>query len=425
MGRWFNFPFRMNKLLLIFLAACPFHLPAFAQPGCTDPFAGNYNPVATTNNGSCVYNSVTYTPFVKVDPLSDSVIETSGLQFANGELWTINDKNGKPQLYRIDTLTNTIKQRVYLNGVINDDWEDLAFDGTFFYVGDFGNNLTGGRTDLKIYKFLFSAIDLTDITDTIQANEIETIHFTYSDQPQPATASGYNNTRYDCEAMLVENNKIHLFSKNWADNITTHYVINSTDAGNYTANATESYPVGYMVTAAAKVAGQNIIALLGYVNSGVGNHYLHILSDYRADSFFTGNKRRIDLGDATVMGQSEGICFRNGKYGYMCNEFFTRTVGPFTITVPQKLRSFDISSFVGNYLTKYSFTGNGNWSDASNWKDKIIPPAALLPGNEIMIAPQGNGTCILDIPYTLSPGATLHTVTGKSFIIRGNLTILQ
>jgi hypothetical protein len=420
-----NFPFRMKKTVLIFLLVGAFQLEAVAQPGCTDPLANNYNASATGNNGSCTYNSTSYSPIIKVDPLSDSVIETSGLYFANGYLWTVNDKNGKPQLYRIDTVSNAVQQRVYLNGVINDDWEDISFDGTYFYVGDFGNNLTGGRTDLKIYKFPFSAIDINTATDTIQPNEIETIHFTYSDQPQPATPSGYNNTRFDCEAMIVDNDKIHLFSKNWVDNTTTHYVINSIAAGNYVANAVETYPVGYLVTAAAKVAGQNTIVLLGYINSGLGNHYLHILSDYRADSFFTGNKRRIDLGDATVMGQSEGICFRNGKYGFISNEFFTRTAGPFTITVPQKLRSFDISSFTGSYFTKYRFTGNGNWSNTANWKDELIPPATLLAGNEIIIDPPGNGSCILDIPYNLSPGAILNTLPGKNFVIQGNLSIQQ
>lgn len=392
-------------------------------PGCTDPSATNYNAAATDNNGSCTYNTTNYTPIIKVDPLSDSVIETSGLQMAGGYLWTFNDKNGKAALYRIDTISNNIQQRIILKDAINNDWEDIAFDGTYFYIGDFGNNLTGGRTDLKIYKFPFNAIDLNNPVDTIQPNEIETINFIYSDQPQPVTPSGNNNTKYDCEGMIVDNNKIHLFSKNWVDNTTIHYVINSITAGNYIATATETFANGYLVTAADKVQGQNIIALLGYQNSGTGNHYLHILSDYKADSFFTGNKRRIDLGDATVMGQSEGITFRNGKYGYISNEKFIRMVGPFTVTVNQKLRSFDISSFVGDYFTKYIFTGNGNWNDSNNWKDKIQPPASLISGNEIIISPITAGTCVLDIQYTMPAGTKLTVSSDKSFVMNGNLRI--
>lgn len=408
------------KTILATLPILFITLFSFGQsPGCTDPLATNYNTAAIDNNGSCIYNTTNYSPVIKVDPLSDSVIETSGLQFANGYLWTFNDRLGKPQLYRIDTITNAIEQRVFLNGATNTDWEDIAFDGTYFYIGDFGNNQTGARTDLKIYKFPFAAIDLNNSADTIQTNEIEIINFTYSDQPQPPTPSGYNNTKYDCEAMIVDNNKIHLFSKNWIDNSTTHYIINGTIAGNYTATAVETFANGYLVTAADKIAGQNIIVLLGYVNSGVGNHYLHILSDYRADSFFTGNKRRIDLGDATIMGQSEGITFRNDKNGYISNEQFIRAVGPFTITVNQKLRSFDISSFVGNYFTTYIFTGNGNWTDSNHWKYNVKPPASLLPGNEIII----DGYCILDINYTMPPATKLTINAGKNFLVTGNLEV--
>ncbi len=411
------------KTIALFMLLMGTLAKAQSQPGCTDPLANNYDAAAIENNGSCTYNTTNYSPIIKVDPLSDSVVENSGLQFANGYLWTFNDQLNKPQLYRIDTASNTVQQRVYLKGITNTDWEDIAFDGTYFYIGDFGNNNTGGRANLKIYKFPFAAIDLANAIDTIQPNNIETIHFIYSNQPQPVAPTGYNNTKYDCEAMIVDNNKIHLFSKNWVGNTTTHYVINSTSAGNYIAEATETFDNGYLVTAADKMQGQNIIVLIGYVNSGFGNHYMHILSDYRADSFFTGNKRKIDLGDATVMGQAEGIAFRNGKYGYISNEKFVRMVGPVTLTVNQKLKSFDISGLVSNYFTKYIFTGNGNWSDSDNWKDKMAPPPSLVAGNEIIIDPIAGGVCLLDIPFTMPSGTKLTISNDKSFVMNGNLTV--
>jgi hypothetical protein len=224
--------------------------------------------------------------------------------------------------------------------------------------------------------------------------------------------------------MIADNNKIHLFTKNWANINTTHYVINNTNAGSYIATPVETLATGFLVTAADKVPGQNIITLLGYQNSGVGNHFLYILSDYKADSFFTGNKRIINLPDATVMGQSEGLCFRNGKYGYTSNEKFVQSIGPFTITVNQKLRSFDISSFVNNYFTQYTFTGNGNWSDVNNWQYNIKPPATIYAGNKIIIDPVAGGICSLDILYTLPAAAKLLVNTGKNFLVQGNL-ILQ
>lgn len=393
--------------------------------GCTDPLSSNYNPLATVNDGSCNYAATTYSPPLKADPIADSVPESSGLQMAGGYLWTFNDRGGTATLYRIDTLTKTLLQRVILEGATDVDWEDITFDGAYLYIGDFGNNFNGARTDLKIYKFPLSTIPgyITDPVAIIPAANIDVINFTYYDQPQPPVAVPLNTAKFDCEAMIVDNGKIHLFSKNWVDINSTHYVINSTNAGTYIAMPMETYATNYLVSAADKVAGQNIVVLLGYQATGTGNHFMHILSDYKADSFFTGNKRRIDLPDATQMGQAEGISFREGKYGYISNEKFVKTVGSFTFVYPQKLHSFDISSFVNNYFTTYTFNGSGNWSDGNNWKYNLVPPLALAAGNEIIIDPINGGTCTLDIPYTLPAGARLTVNAGKQFLVQGNLII--
>ena len=140
---------------LLFLIA-PFALSAQVS-GCKDPAATNYNPAATVNDGTCTYSAASYTPPVKVNPLSSSLAETSGLQWAGNYLWTLNDGGSPAAIYRIDTTSNAILQTVNLGGTTNVDWEDMSFDGTHFYIGDFGNN-SGGRRDLKIYKFPISAI---------------------------------------------------------------------------------------------------------------------------------------------------------------------------------------------------------------------------------------------------------------------------
>lgn len=325
------------SLFSLFLTASP----VFGQvSGCTDPDANNYNPSATVNNGSCTYNNTNYTPLVRVDPISDTLTESSGLEWAGNSLWSFNDRGGTPDLYRIDTASKAILQTVRVEGATNVDWEELTFDGTYFYVGDFGNNLNGARTDLKIYKFPFSAIPdyTTNREAAIPAEQIETLHFTYSNQPQPPDTVGLNTTKFDCEAMIVENGKIHLFNKNWVDLTSTHYVINGTVAGNYVATSLDTLQAGYLVTGATKAPGQEITVLLGYDNSLFKNHYLHILSGYGDGKYFNGNKRKINLPNATYMGQAEGITFRNDAYGYISNENTSFT--------NQKLFSFDISSFV-------------------------------------------------------------------------------
>ncbi|MEP6583601.1 MAG: hypothetical protein ABJA90_05025 [Ginsengibacter sp.] len=416
------------RLTYIIFAAIPlffFAVPAFSQVyGCTDSLANNYNAAASANDGSCTYNAVNYTPQIKVDPIDNVLIESSGLQMAGNFLWTFNDGGGAAAIYRIDTLTNALLQTVTLSGASNMDWEDIAFDGTYFYVGDFGNNADGARADLKIYKFPLSAIPAYTVNanPVIPPGQIQVINFSYADQPQPLVASGSNNTKYDCEAMIVDGGKIHLFTKNWIDLTSTHYVINSTLPGNYVLSPLETLPVNFLVTGADIAPMDGTIILIGYQNSGFGNHYLYLLSDYNGGFFFNGNKRKINLPAASVMGQSEGVTFRNNTYGYISNEKFYRNFGFFVIDVNQKLRSFDIGSLV-NASRIYRFTGVGNWDVPSHWSNNTIPPAQLSAGSQVIIDPPLGQDCILNVSVTLPAGVELTIVNGKSFVIQGKLTV--
>ena len=288
-----------------------------------------------------------YTPPIKVDPISNALAETSGLQWAGNSLWSFNDGGNGAVLYRIDTASNAILQTINLEGATNIDWEDIAFDGTHFYIGDFGNNANGARADLKIYKFPLGAIPdyAGNPTVTIPSSQIAVINFSYSDQPQPLEATTFNRTKFDCEAMLVDGQKIHLFSKNWIDATTTHYVIDAVTAGSYSAVPLETLATGYLVTAADKVPGASTIVLIGYQNSGFGEHFIHLLSEFSGGLFFNGNRRLVKLPNAAEIGQAEGIAFRNAAYGYISNEKFVRTVFGFTVTVNQKLRSFSVADF--------------------------------------------------------------------------------
>lgn len=333
-------------IFFVFLKASPAYNQVY---GCTDSSANNYNPSATANDGSCTYNTTEYTPPIIVDPISDTLKESSGLQWADNSLWSFNDRGGTPDLYRIDTASKAILQTVRLTGATNVDWEETTFDGTYFYVGDFGNNDNGARKDLKIYKFPLSLIPeyKTNPTAAIDSEKIEIINFTYSSQKDADTLPvPLDSTKFDCEAMIVSGGKIHLFTKDWINYTSTHYVINSTLAGSYVATPVDTLRTGYLVTGASKAPGKEVVVLLGYLDGGFGNHYMHVLSDYSDGKYFNGNKRKINLPLASEMGQAEGITFRNDSYGYISNERLQRTVGPIEINVNQKLRSFNISSFI-------------------------------------------------------------------------------
>jgi hypothetical protein len=329
--------------VMVGLLACITSATSYSQAtGCKDPLANNYNASATINDGSCMYNVTNYNPAVKVNQLNAILNESSGLQMAGSYLWSFNDGGSSAAIYRIDTLTNTILQTVNLGGATDVDWEDIAFDGTHFYIGDFGNNFNGARMDLKIYKFPFSAIPdyVANPVVTIPANEIQEIKFRYNDQVQPPVEGGNNATKFDCEAMIVDNGIIHLFSKNWVDQTSTHYILDNITAGINIAMPVETLATGYLVTGADKAVDRETVVLLGYQNSGFGSHFLHLLTDYSNGKYFNGNKRKIGLPSALEMGQAEGITFRNSTYGYISNEKF--------LTLNAKLKSFDIGNFVSN-----------------------------------------------------------------------------
>ncbi|MES2429825.1 MAG: hypothetical protein V4556_02745 [Bacteroidota bacterium] len=71
----------------------------------------------------------------------------------------------------------------------------------------------------------------------------------------------------------------------------------------------------------------------------------------------------------------------------------------------------------------YTFTGNGNWSIASNWSNNIIPPATLPSGDTIYISSATMDSCILDVTQTISEGAFFIISSGANFIVRGKLNI--
>lgn len=64
----------------------------------------------------------------------------------------------------------------------------------------------------------------------------------------------------------------------------------------------------------------------------------------------------------------------------------------------------------------YVFTGNGNWSNESNWKYGVVPPPVLPAGDAILIDNQPGGQCLLDVPQHISAGASLTVKAGKKLL---------
>ena len=71
----------------------------------------------------------------------------------------------------------------------------------------------------------------------------------------------------------------------------------------------------------------------------------------------------------------------------------------------------------------YTFTGNGAWSNMTNWINNTIPPSPLPAGAEIIIDPVANGECVLNITQVISAGAKFYVKKNKNFRTPGNLII--
>lgn len=323
----------MKKYLLCFLVVFLHNLVLAQMQGCTDLKARNYNINALINDGTCIYASSGIKPIFSVS-ISDRIHETSGLLYWNNKLWTMND-DGDSNLYSLDTIGRNLKQYV-LAKVKNKDWEAISQDSDHIYLGDFGNNVSGNRSDLHILKIEKKAL-------LENKSIIDTISFSFENQINFINQKA-NATDFDCETLLATRDSLYLFTKEWSTRSTRVYVLPKI-AGNYQAKLKASLDVRGLVTGGVILENKKLIVLCGY--SKKLQPFLYLLYDYRENDFFSGNKRKIKL--KLPFHQVEGIATNDGLHYYITNESFHRK--PF-ITSVQQLHFVDLSIYLKDYLLK-------------------------------------------------------------------------
>lgn len=400
---------------IVLTVVCLFAIQIFAkaQQGCTDPQAINYNSNALVNDGSCLYPATSLTTNLLTGLSTPLLDECSGLQNVNGNLWT-HPNHVDTNIYRIDSLSNTIFQTVSLN-TSNYDWEDMAASADALFVGDFGNN-SGNRTDLHILKIAFS-----DLTTAAVNASVQRIDFTYADQT--TFTSSLNNTPWDCEAFFFHNDSLHLFTKDWVTKWTKHYVLPAI-AGTYIAQLRDSFNVNGLITSAA-IDSNGVIALLGYDNVIPAPCFLWMLNDYQNENYFTGNKRRFSLGTALTLGQVEGIDFIAPGKGYITNERFQQSI----FNVPPQLKKFDLTPYLPSTtasILDFNKTYNISVSPVPATNSLNIDLSNEIPstynitvtdvsGKSVLLSQMKTTHTVLDINQ-FSPGIYFGTVTtAKSY----------
>jgi len=371
----------LRSLLFTFILPFIIYSTSFAQPGCTDPLANNYDAGATVNDGSCTYPASSISPVTNI-PLAANLAETSGLIKWNASLWTHND-NSDLNLYALDTVTGAVIQSYPLTGTVNQDWEEISQDSNYVYVGDFGNNVSGNRTDLHILRIEKNSL-------LAQTPVIDTIFFSYSDQTD-FTPTGNNNTDFDCEAFVVTADSIYLFTKQWVSNETSLYTLPKIP-GTHIAQLKTTFDVQGMITGAVLLQNERIISLCGYTN--FLQPFSWLLYDFTGSEFFGGNKRKVTF--PLPFHQMEGITTSDGLTFYMTNENFT------IVSTPQKLHIFDFTTYLSDYL-------NGLWSN-------VTPASATEP----FILYPNPATHTLYIRHNQQEKYTLTNLSGEK-VLSGTL----
>lgn len=299
--------------------------------GCTDVLAKNYNSKATINDGSCVYKNATINLSTSFS-LTEILKETSGLIHWNNRLWTHNDDTDT-NLYALDTINGKILETYNLPNVTNTDWEEISQDKNYLYIGDFGNNASGNRRDLHILR-------IEKKTLLAKNPVIDKIEFQYSNQTNFARQFA-NKTNFDCEAFVVTQDSIYLFTKEWKTKQTTIYSLPKMP-GKYIAQQKEAYNIKGLVTGATYLNSKNILALCGYTRKG--KPFVNLFYDFKENNFFEGNKRKIKL--KTRFLQIEGISTNDGLHYYITNEHLKFVLA----NSPQEMHLLDFSKYLKPFI---------------------------------------------------------------------------
>ena len=186
-----------------------------------------------------------------VGSLPQQIFETSGLIYYDGKLITHNDSGNLAQLYELDTVSLEIPRTVTIENATNVDWEDIAQDDTYIYVGDIGNN-NGDRQNLAVLKI---AKQDYDTSDTVAAERID---FFYEDQENFTTSP---NSDWDAEALFVLGEDLVILTKQWQAQGTVAYRIPKFP-GAFLAERLGSYPVNGLVTGATFDPQSNALYLV-------------------------------------------------------------------------------------------------------------------------------------------------------------------
>lgn len=253
-----------------------------------------------------------YAAVREIATLHKALYGTSGLVYWNGSFWSHNDAS-RAAISEMDTNGNILR-RLKIQNIQKGNSEDLTQDDHFIYLGDFGNNSTGARTDLRIYR-----IPKEEFLANKKVINADIIHFSYAAQTD-FSEKPIDHTNFDCEAMICVGDSLYLFSKQWLTPGTTVYAMPK-QPGNYVLQPMDFHPGNGLITGAATIPGRKLVVLCGY-NTDLLTYlspFILILQDYPGNHFFAGSRKRLQL--PLPYHQVEAIALTPEGRCFITNEF--------------------------------------------------------------------------------------------------------
>lgn len=297
------------KHLLFLISLVAISLPAYSQGFLSRLFSSK--------------SSISANP---VGNLPAQIEGTSSLFFYDGRLWTANDHNALT-LYSLDTATAAISDSIHIAPYIY-DMEEISQDDDYFYFGDMGDN-NGVRNDLHILRLSKSSLPSGPF-------QFDTIAFSYPDRTDSTARD------FDCEAFIVTDSSIILFTKQWYSLATVGYSIPKTP-GSWLADSLLSLPVEGLVTGACYQPERRLLVLCGY--NSLCSPFVFLAYDFEGLAFDRASHQRIPLSNG--MGtQIEGIATVNGIHYFLSCEKFDHL----GVTKPSQLLRLNLSEQLSDYL---------------------------------------------------------------------------
>lgn len=346
--------------------------------------------------------TTTYAP-LWVANLSSPYNETSGLVYANDTIFSVNDSGNTPSIHALRASDGAHLHSWTVSNAQNLDWEALTQSPSHLFVADVGNNL-GNRTSLAIYSIPIAELNTNNASLLAQKQS-----FRFGDQP--ASGLQMNAHNYDCEALFFWQDSLHLFSKNWENLWTKHYVLPLTWQDTLVVYPADSFEVNGLITDAAIDTSNSSFYLLGYKKelSGLYSSFMyHFLN--QNNLFLASDYQRIELGSTLNLGQNEGLCVSDSAKGFISGEQIVSV-----LTIAPKLHSFNFSTLAAvsnernpaiyfhihtlyipqEFLSDYQLLDtNGkvaiDWQPGKNHQDL----SKLMPGTYFLIGPHFHRTWV-------------------------------